>query len=257
MRFRPPLFPESLKYSAAVTRFMQNEMMHTVPHGSGSKAAGMPSCMPLFGNSSTLLKRGCAYLVRGEAAVAGRILHSAVFRAMSFSEGTVLWVDGGNTFNPYTITGLSERCGSDTEEILSRIRVARAFTAHQMNAIALSALEEAKKGTVCFLAVSSLPDLFISDVRWREGMQLLGSTLKTFRELAGMHNCWSVMTAGSGVHDGSGIEKIFAANFESVVDVGYSGGRLETDAMDRFTSMRRWNLHEYQRSLFDFCGGDD
>ena len=236
---------------------MQNEMRYTVPNETGNEAAAVLSCMPLFGNSGNLLKRGCSCLLKGETAVAGRILHSAVFRAMSYSRGTVLWVDGGNVFDPYTMTDLSEKCGSDTEEILSRVKVARAFTAHQMNAISLSALEEAKKGEVCFLAVSSLPDLFISDVRWKEGVQLLNSTLKTFRELTGMHNCWSVMTADCSMPDGAEIDKIFAENFENVIEVDYSGGRLEIDSMDDFASVRRWNLHEYQRSLFDFSCRDD
>jgi hypothetical protein len=44
----------------------------------------------------------------------------------------VVFVDGGNSFNPYALTALAPHLGMDRRELLAMVHVARAFTAYQM-----------------------------------------------------------------------------------------------------------------------------
>ncbi|HQU14186.1 MAG TPA: hypothetical protein PKV70_08040, partial [Thermodesulfobacteriota bacterium] len=55
----------------------------------------------------------------------------------------VVAVDGGNRFDPYEIGKAAKALGGDAKEVLSRIRVSRAFTCHQMEALLTRRLPEA------------------------------------------------------------------------------------------------------------------
>ncbi len=46
--------------------------------------------------------------------------------------GEVSLREGSNRFSPYSVGALARRWGVDPEEVLGRVRLARAFTAHQM-----------------------------------------------------------------------------------------------------------------------------
>jgi hypothetical protein len=53
---------------------------------------------------------------------------------------TVIWLDGGNTFNPYSITEFSKGLGLDPERVLKGIYLSRAFTCYQMSSLVLEKL---------------------------------------------------------------------------------------------------------------------
>ncbi len=50
-------------------------------------------------------------------------------------ERDAVFVDGGNSFNPYTLSRIAKSFGAEPRKVLSRVHVARAFTEHQMEAI--------------------------------------------------------------------------------------------------------------------------
>ncbi len=96
----------------------------------------------------------------------------------------VVYVDGGNSINPYTIASIAKRYGKPRQEVLGRVRVARAFTAYQMASILLDSLEEEVRAGPGLLVLSCLPDLFLDeDVEYREAYHLLRRGLKKAREL--------------------------------------------------------------------------
>jgi hypothetical protein len=83
---------------------------------------------------------------------------------------TVVWLDGGNTFDPYSITELSKELGLDPERILRRIYISRAFTCHQMSSLVLEKLWVATgRFRSKFIVTSDLPRLYLeSDIPgWR------------------------------------------------------------------------------------------
>lgn len=47
----------------------------------------------------------------------------------------VLFLDGGNQFNPYPLADLARQLGKDPNEFLERLWISRAFTCHQMAAL--------------------------------------------------------------------------------------------------------------------------
>ncbi len=87
----------------------------------------------------------------------------------------VVWVDGGNSINPYELSGICKRFGIDREEILDSINIARAFTVYQLVSLIDSMLErELERTDARTVIISCLPDLFQDpDVGWAESFQLM------------------------------------------------------------------------------------
>ena len=58
------------------------------------------------------------------------------------SDSSVIFVDGGNIFDPYLISEVARFFGLDAEETLKKIWVSRAFTAYQLTALITEKLPE-------------------------------------------------------------------------------------------------------------------
>ncbi|RJP21301.1 MAG: hypothetical protein C4520_09815 [Candidatus Abyssobacteria bacterium SURF_5] len=98
----------------------------------------------------------------------------------------VVFLDGGNSFNPYLISKLARRIGARPEELLSRVYISRAFTCHQMQALVVDRLEDAlRKYSTRVAIVSGLLDTFYDqDVPFGEAYALLNSAATEFVRLA-------------------------------------------------------------------------
>jgi hypothetical protein len=97
----------------------------------------------------------------------------------------VVAVDGANRFDPYEISKAARARGGDGREALSRIRVSRAFTCHQMEAL-LSRLPEALSRFDARLAlVLGLPETFAdADVPYAEACRVFRNCLSALRTLS-------------------------------------------------------------------------
>ena len=71
-------------------------------------------------------------------------------------DGTVIYIDTENTFRPERIIQMSEGQGLDPDEILGKIRVARAFNSHHQMLLAEKATELAREHNVRCLVIDSL-----------------------------------------------------------------------------------------------------
>ncbi|MBS7614944.1 hypothetical protein KEJ18_04355 [Candidatus Bathyarchaeota archaeon] len=69
----------------------------------------------------------------------------------------VVFVDGGNSFDPYTVAEIARGYGLDSRQVLENIYVSRAFTAYQLSSLILEKLE-------AFLKAKEAKLLFISDI---------------------------------------------------------------------------------------------
>ncbi len=108
----------------------------------------------------------------------------------------VIWVDGGNSVNPYDLTYVCKRFRLRPEEVLNSISVSRAFTAYQMSTLVEESLEEelcrSKGGMV---VVSCYPDLFQdADMDWEESLKLMERGMGKLRSLTAKHRTVSVVT---------------------------------------------------------------
>src|SRR3990172_4825722 len=99
---------------------------------------------------------------------------------------TVVAVDGGNRFDPYEIGKAAKALGGDGKEALSRIRISRAFTCHQMEALLSRRLPGALSRFDAQLAlIMGLPETFSdADVPYTEACRGFRDCLSALRRLA-------------------------------------------------------------------------
>jgi len=75
-------------------------------------------------------------------------------------EGEVIIIDTENSFRPERIVQMAEGMGQDPEEVLKKIKVARAFNSHHQMLLAEKALEVAEEAPIRLLVVDSLTSHF-------------------------------------------------------------------------------------------------
>ena len=92
---------------------------------------------------------------------------------------TAIYLDGGNTFNPYAVSEAARQHDLDPRTTLERIFVSRAFTAYQLAALVFETLEDALKHYKSKLVlISDIMSLFLdSDVPTREALQIFNKAL--------------------------------------------------------------------------------
>jgi len=111
----------------------------------------------------------------------------------------VVFVDGGNNFDPYAVSDYSVQLGLDPDQVLDRIHICRAFTHHQL-ACALTdklpyALKEFKASLVVISDITCLfcdPD--VRDDDKEDALQIFNKTTRTLRALARQHHCLILTT---------------------------------------------------------------
>jgi len=74
---------------------------------------------------------------------------------------SVVFVDGGNSFDPYLVSEIARGYGLDSRSVLEKIYVSRAFTAYQLSSLILEKLEPfLKRRRSKLLVVSDVTSLF-------------------------------------------------------------------------------------------------
>jgi len=87
---------------------------------------------------------------------------------------SVVFVDGGNTFDLYEVSYIAQRYGLDPKAVLERIFISRAFTAYQLTSLIIDRLKSAvDKFTAKLVLVSGVVGLYLDrDVPKREAMDV-------------------------------------------------------------------------------------
>ena len=114
-------------------------------------------------------------LFEGNSSYPSNLLHLLCVKAVSELDEEVVWIDGGNTVDPYALSALCKRMRLDKRDILSRVNISRAFTAYQLVTLIDERLEEeVRESSPAMVIVSSLTDMFLDkDMKWMEAYQLL------------------------------------------------------------------------------------
>ncbi len=117
-------------------------------------------------------------------------------RCVAELDSDVVFVDGGNSVDPHGIVRLAKRVGLARLDVLPRIRVARAFTCHQMATLVVDRLEDVVAEAGARLVVlSCLPELYLDeDVPYGEAHQLFLRSLRAVREVTARHGTITVAT---------------------------------------------------------------
>ncbi|MBI5576304.1 MAG: hypothetical protein HY896_08065 [Deltaproteobacteria bacterium] len=124
----------------------------------------------------------------------------------------VVAVDGGNRFDPYAIGKAAAALGGSGREALSRIRVSRAFTCHQMEALLVRKLPAALSRYDARLAlILGLPETFTdADVPYAEACRLFRSCLSALRRIS-MEGVRVVLVGKAAPRDGGRFSPLPAA----------------------------------------------
>ncbi len=98
-----------------------------------------------------------------------------LYAGVAVAGGRISLLEGANRFDPYRIGEAARRLGVDPTAAVRRIRLARAFTAHQMVALADRWAAELARHPATLLVAHDLPALFDDeDVAPAERIALLG-----------------------------------------------------------------------------------
>lgn len=99
-----------------------------------------------------------------------------------------VFVDGGNLFDPYYISDRSVEHGLDTEKVLERLHVSRAFTHHQLACLITDKLSLAiKRFRAKLVVVSDITQLYCDpDIRGEDKEDALRIFAKAARNLASL-----------------------------------------------------------------------
>ena len=109
---------------------------------------------------------------------------------LPFKEGglnsTVTFVDGGNTFDPYSVSAVAREYGLEPKSVLQNIFISRAFTAYQLSALVFEKLEDTlKRYRSKLVIVSDITGLFLDrDVPKKEGRDVFMNMAQYLAELA-------------------------------------------------------------------------
>ncbi len=118
------------------------------------------------------------------------------FNAVNELHEEVLWIDGGNSVNPYELSAICKRYRVPPEEVLHNITVSRAFTAYQMSTLIEDMLDpEVDRIRTGLVVVSCFPDLFQdADMNWTESLQLMRRAMEKLRTLTEERSLITIIT---------------------------------------------------------------
>ena len=130
-----------------------------------------------------------AKIVLAHGAPASSITRFALHMAFSgiARKKPVVYLDGGNSFDPFLLSKAARHAGLTPEDLLSRIYISRAFTCHQMHSLVVDRLAGALNEFGADVAIVSglLNTFYDEDVKFGEAYDLLKEATAEFARLAG------------------------------------------------------------------------
>jgi hypothetical protein len=108
----------------------------------------------------------------------------------------VVFLDGGNSIDPFVLANLAKRVGMDGEYVLNRVHVSRPFTAYQMSTLIEDRLEDRiQESRAGMLVVSCFPALYLDeDLWWPEAIELVQQGFSKVKEMTDRWNTITLVT---------------------------------------------------------------
>jgi hypothetical protein len=172
-----------------------------------------------------------------------------VLGVSAFNE-EIIFVDGGNSIDPYGIANICKIRGCDKRHVLSQINCARAFTAYQLVAIINDRLENMiKVSRASTLIVSRFVDLFFDkDMPWQESFQLIKRCLKTLKRLTVKYNLITIIT--------NGLRNLMYNTPDKLIRIEEKRKGLLVSMPKKDASIYYYPVPTYQTILDDFFSGE-
>jgi hypothetical protein len=168
----------------------------------------------------------------------------------------VVWVDGGNSVNPYALTGLCKRFRVRSGEVLESVNVSRAFTAYQLVTLIEEMMEaEVARTDAGLLVVTSFPDLSQDkDMWWSESLQLMKRCLSSIRDVTRRRSTVSVVTnlGLSRMLYKKSLRSLMYSSADRVLRIEPQRAALRMSLVNEGRSMLYHPVPYYQRTLDEF-----
>jgi len=171
-------------------------------------------------------KPSCITVVEGSS----RLVPDVLFKlcvSSSVSGRDAIFVDGGNSFNPYTLSKMAKSLDKEPRKVLSRIHVARAFTEYQMDALIHGLPDAVEQWNPAVMAISYLPTLFSGS----DGRRLLEPLIEHIKHLTISTGIITAITSFGGSWYGdrlltSSADRVIrieqpSKKFTKIIDNGY------------------------------------
>lgn len=134
-------------------------------------------------------------LVEGHSRFVPDLLLYLCAHTAGLQQQDAVFVDGGNSFNPYTLRSISKVLQADTKTVMTKTHIARAFTEYQMNDLLTQQLPPViQKCQPGLLAVAYLPYLFGSI----HSRRLLDQAIEHIKEYTCNNGLTTVVTSYGG-----------------------------------------------------------
>lgn len=144
------------------------------------------------------LSPGEATVWLGRPSTVGPLLE-LLYAGSAALDGEISLIEGANRFHPFRIGELGRGFGVAPEEVLHRIRLARAFTAHQLVALVEGWSVELQRRHPSLLVAHELPTLFeTEDVRPEEREALLRHVAEVLRSTMDRARCPLLLVQDGG-----------------------------------------------------------
>ncbi len=179
-----------------------------------------------------------------------------VYAGCAAAGGTVSLLEGANRFNPYAIGATGRALGVDATETLRRVRLARAFTVHQLVALAESWPAEIARTSPDLLVAHDLPALFEADeVPDDERRALFDHLARQLADTVERSRRALVVTLAGGLDRFPGLATVGPRLYEVVVVRRSPGGVTRLRAVRENVAYTLAPRASGQRGLDEF-GGD-
>ncbi|HTY46870.1 MAG TPA: hypothetical protein VMB46_04300 [Methanomassiliicoccales archaeon] len=168
----------------------------------------------------------------------------------------MVWVDGGNSINPYSLAGICKRFRVNSQEVLNSINVSRAFTAYQYVTLIEDMMEaEVRRTRAGMLVLSCFPDLFLDkDMWWSESLQLMKRCLATIEDVTKRYGLITLVTnfGLSKLLFKKSLRSLVYSSADKVVRIENARSSLRLTLVNDGRTMLYHPVPYYQRTLDEF-----
>jgi hypothetical protein len=181
-------------------------------------------------------------------------------QAVVIFDEELIFVDGGNSIDPYGIANICKRKGCDKEHVLSQLNVARAFTAYQLVTLICEKLEGMiKESRASTVVVSSFADLFFDkDMVWQESFQLIKRCMGELERLTHEHNLITILTNHglAKLHFRRGLRNLMYEAPDKLIRFESHGKGLKVLLPRKSSFIYYYPVPTYQTILDEFLWGE-
>ena len=168
----------------------------------------------------------------------------------------VVWIDGGNSINPYSLAGICKRFRVNSQEVLNSINVSRAFTAYQYVTLIEDMMEaEVRRTRAGMLVLSCFPDLFLDkDMWWSESLQLMKRCLGTIEDVTKRYGLITLVTnfGLSKLLFKKSLRSLVYSSADKVLRIENARSSLRLTLVNDGRTMLYHPVPYYQRTLDEF-----